>query len=170
MLAVTALVPRRAAAALRRASPGPAVRSLSLVNAMTDESLSVVYWSQGRYEPAAISEVSFLLRDSHTGETRPIDPRLLDLLHDVRQRLRVRAPFAVLSGYRSPETNAWLRRRDRRVARHSLHLDGRAADVRLPGVAALRLHEVALELGRGGVGFYPRREFVHLDTGPPRAW
>lgn len=167
LLAAAVAVPRLALAA--RVSL-PRVRSLSLVHAETDERLSVVYWAAGRYEPQALGEVSFLLRDHSTDETVPVDPLLLDLLHDVRRRLRTRAPFAVLSGYRSPETNARLRQHNRRVAPHSLHLDGRAADVRLLGVDAPALHEAALELGRGGVGFYPGHAFVHLDTGPPRTW
>jgi uncharacterized protein YcbK (DUF882 family) len=154
----------------RRAQASPSVRSLAFRNTHTDEALSVVYWADGRFEPDALKDINRLLRDVYTGDVEPIDTGLLDLLHDLRATLGATAPFHVISGYRSAATNARLRRESGGVARHSLHLEGRAADVRLPGVKLERLREAALSLQRGGVGFYPASDFVHVDTGRVRRW
>jgi uncharacterized protein YcbK (DUF882 family) len=171
LLALGLLLPRSVQAAARATGAArPRAKRIDLVNVQTDEKVSVVYWDGSRYDVDALQEVDRLFRDYHTGEVRPIDPRLLDLLHDLRTTIGRRGPFHVLSGYRSPETNASLRREDRRVAQHSYHLDGKAADVRLPGVGCGVLLQAALELRRGGIGYYPNREFVHVDTGPVRAW
>jgi uncharacterized protein YcbK (DUF882 family) len=154
----------------RRAAPSAAPRSLSFVNIHTDEKLSAVYWADGALEPQALCEIDHILRDYRTGDIKPIDVTLLDLLHDLRALVGSDAPFHVISGYRSPATNAMLRAHSEGVARHSLHLDAKAADVRLPGVALLDLRRAALSLQRGGVGYYPGPEFVHVDTGRVRAW
>lgn len=154
----------------RGASASVSARSLSFVNTHTDERLSVVYFANGVFEPQALREIDHVLRDHRTGDEKPIDPGLLDLLHDLRAALRTDAPFHVISGYRSPATNAMLRARSGGVARHSLHLDGKAADVRLPGVALGELRRAALAQRRGGVGFYRGPDFVHVDTGRVRAW
>jgi uncharacterized protein YcbK (DUF882 family) len=145
-------------------------RALALYNTHTGEHLQTVYWLKGRYLPEALADVEYLLRDHRTDETKPIDPQLLDLLYDIRQELACYEAFHVVSGYRSPATNAYLRRHRRGVAERSLHMEGKAVDIRLPGYDCAVLHRVALDLQAGGVGYYPRSEFVHIDVGPVRYW
>lgn len=162
-----------AAAALllpRRASAMASSRSLAFVNTHTDERLSVVYWADGSYESQALRDIDRILRDVFTGERKPIDPALLELLHDLRGVSGTSAPFHVICGYRCPATNERLRQQSGGVARHSLHMEARAADIRLPGVPLSALHGAALGLRRGGVGFYPASDFIHVDTGPVRVW
>lgn len=155
-----------AEAAMRLLRP----RSLSFRNLHTGEALDTVYWADGRYLPEALRRVDWLLRDHRTDETRPIDPRLLDLLVELRGRLHTRAPFEVLSGYRSPETNAILASLTDGVAQNSLHMEGRAIDLRVPGRRLKYVRAAALALQGGGVGYYPRSDFVHIDTGRIRRW
>ena len=145
-------------------------RTLSFYNTRTGEEWNRVYWCQGDYVPEALEEINYLLRDHRTNEVKEIDPRLLDLLYDLNEKLNSRGPFQVVSGYRSPETNALLRRRSRRIARHSLHIEGMAVDIRLPDRNMRQLAKAALSLQSGGVGYYPRRQFVHVDTGKVRRW
>ena len=145
-------------------------RELRFLNLHTGEQLRRVYWQEGRYLPEALAEIDYLLRDFRTGEIKPIDTRLLDLLTEVNAELGNHEPLHVISGYRSPETNAMLAARSGGVARNSYHLKGMAIDVRLPGCALKRLRAVGVHLQRGGVGYYPKSDFVHLDTGPVRAW
>jgi uncharacterized protein YcbK (DUF882 family) len=145
-------------------------RTLAFHNLHTNESLKCRYWSNGGYDHAALEDINFLLRDFHTDEIKAIDTRLLDLLTLVRRRLNTRQPYQVISGYRSPKTNAMLRARSRGVAKHSLHMAGKAIDVCLPGVELATLRETGLALKLGGVGYYPRSGFVHLDAGRPRFW
>jgi uncharacterized protein YcbK (DUF882 family) len=149
----------------------PAERALSFYNIHTGESCQGVYWARGRYEPAALKAINRILRDHRTGQIKAIDPKLLDLLHRLTGRLGCKQPmFNIISGYRSPETNAMLRREGHGVARNSFHLAGRAVDIELPGCDLGTLHRVALALQGGGVGYYPESGFVHLDTGPVREW
>jgi len=145
-------------------------RTLSFYNTRTGEEWNRVYWCQGDYVPEALEEINYLLRDHRTNEVKEIDPRLLDLLYDLNEKLNSRGPFQVVSGYRSPETNALLRRRSRRIARHSLHIEGMAVDIRLPDRNMRQLAKAAVSLQSGGVGYYPRRQFVHVDTGKVRRW
>ena len=145
-------------------------RTLSFYNTRTGEEWNRVYWCQGDYVPEALEEINYLLRDHRTNEVREIDPRLLDLLYDLNEKLNSRGHFQVVSGYRSPETNALLRRRSRRIARHSLHIEGMAVDIRLPDRNMRQLAKAAVSLQSGGVGYYPRRQFVHVDTGKVRRW
>jgi uncharacterized protein YcbK (DUF882 family) len=145
-------------------------RSLSLYSINTGERLAVEYCVRGRYLPDALRAVDELLRDHRTDTVHPIDPKLLDLLFAVRRRLETTSAFEVLSGYRSPETNALKRRTHRGVAKNSFHLQGRAVDVIMPGRSIRSIRDSALRLARGGVGYYPRSGFVHLDTGPVRQW
>lgn len=145
-------------------------RKISLLNEHTGERLSRAYWVEGEYLPESLAEIDHVLRDHRTDEVHPIDPRLVDLLHRVQTKMGVRGTYHVISGYRSPKTNALLRRRSRGVARRSLHMDGMAIDVRLPGRALRDLRKAAIALRGGGVGFYPRSGFVHLDVGRPRFW
>jgi len=145
-------------------------RRISLYNTHTGERLDAVYWAGGRYEPEALAEVDRILRDHRTGEIKPIDPGLLDSLFSLRTKLGSSRPFHIISGYRSPETNSFLRAHTRGVAEGSLHIEGKAADVRLPGRGLRALWKAALDLGAGGVGYYGKTGFVHLDTGPVRRW
>ena len=147
------------------------VRSLSLDHTHTHERIEMVYAVDGRYVGPALARMNHFLRDHYSGETGVIDPRLLDLLFRLKESLDARGGYQVISGYRSPATNNWLRTRGGQgVARHSLHMEGRAIDVRMPGVPLQDLRDAALSLRLGGVGFYPREQFVHVDTGRVRAW
>jgi uncharacterized protein YcbK (DUF882 family) len=152
------------------ASVGDA-RALAFEHTHTRESLSLVYAADGRYLPDALAAVNRFLRDHYSGEVGSIDPRLLDQLHALKLAFGSERPFHVISGYRCPTTNEKLRARGGGgVARGSLHLEGRAIDIRLPGVALARLREGALDMKAGGVGFYPASDFVHIDTGRVRHW
>ena len=152
------------------ATAAPAVKRLALRNLHTPESLDLEFYRDGAYVPDALAAIQVLLRDYRNGEQHPIDPPLLDYLHDVAQGLGVDPVFHVISGYRSPQTNALLRERSSGVARYSLHLEGRAIDVRLAGIDCAELAERALSIRRGGVGYYRKSDFVHLDTGAFRTW
>jgi uncharacterized protein YcbK (DUF882 family) len=148
----------------------PEQRSLSLVHTHTGEHLSTVYFEGNQYIASELSRINWLLRDFRTGDVRPIDPAVLDILADLRTLTDRDEAYEVISGYRSPKTNAELHRRSSGVAEHSLHIEGRAIDVRLPGFPTKRLREFALGMKRGGVGFYPSSDFVHLDNGTVRHW
>ncbi len=145
-------------------------RRLALYNTHTGEALRVEYWAGGDYIPGALAEINQVLRDHRTDEVMPIHQDLLDLLHTLGGVLEIGEPFHVISGYRSPETNARLRKQRRRVARRSLHMEGMAIDVRVPGLKLSHLSRAALSLKAGGVGTYPRSNFIHLDIGPVRRW
>ena len=145
-------------------------RSVSFHNLHTGESLNALYWDQGRYVPDALAAVNRVLRDYRTGDEHPMDPRLLDLLNAVHGRVEANRPFQVISGYRSPRTNAMLHEHSHGVASGSLHMQGMAIDVRVDGVQLTHLHKAALDLGRGGVGLYPQSDFVHMDVGRVRRW
>lgn len=147
-----------------------ASRSLSFYNTHTGERLVVEYFSGGNYIADALKEVNWFLRDFRTGGVHEIDPGVLDILTKVHDLTGSSRPFDVISGYRSPETNAMLRKRSREVASGSLHQVGKAIDVRLPGVALTKVRDAGLSLGLGGVGYYRRSDFVHLDTGRVRRW
>jgi len=148
----------------------PPSRELRFENLHTDERLAVQYSAAGQYLEDALAEINRVLRDFRTGDVGAIDPALLDLLHGLQQRTGSRQAFQVISGYRSPATNATLHRRSSGVAEHSLHMQGRAIDIRLAGVRLPDLRDAALSLQLGGVGFYPASNFVHVDTGRVRAW
>ena len=155
---------------LRAVAAKPAPRSLAFLNTHTGERVRCEYWCDGDYVADALREVDHVLRDHRSGDVIAIDPRLLDLLHAIRQRLDTPAAFEVISGYRSPATNAALAAQGRGVATRSLHTQGKAIDIRLPGRDLATLRAAALELAGGGVGYYPRSNFVHMDTGRVRAW
>lgn len=147
-------------------------RELSFFNIHTGETLrNVDYWTDGRYQSDALSAINHILRDHRTGEVIRIDQRLLDILWQLNRRIDNKKPFSIISGYRSPQTNDMLRRTGGGgVAKHSLHMDGRAIDIRIPGYDLRQLQQTALALGKGGVGYYPDSQFVHLDTGRVRHW
>ena len=146
-------------------------RAISLYNVNTGEFLSkFIYWQDGNYLKGALDEISYLLRDHRTDEAIEFDPLVIDQAFAINRVLGVSQPFEIISAYRSETTNKALRRQSRRVARHSMHIEGRAIDLRLPGVPVKKLQAAALSLQEGGVGFYPRRGFVHIDSGPVRHW
>ncbi len=145
-------------------------RSLSFESLHTGERLSAAYWSGRDYQPDALAEIAKVLRDHRTNAIHPIDPNLLDLLHALAQRLDHKPVFQVISGYRSPVTNASLAAASEGVASHSLHMQGMAIDIRMPGVRTAGIREAALALKAGGVGYYPKSDFVHVDTGRVRFW
>ena len=145
-------------------------RVLTFAHLHTAEKLEVEYMDGVRYLPQALSAVNHLLRDFRTGDVHDIDPALLDLLHALHAETGSRRPFEIISGYRSPSTNAMLRSHSGGVAAGSLHMEGRAIDIRLPDVLLSSLRDAALDLGRGGVGFYAMSNFVHVDTGRVRRW
>jgi uncharacterized protein YcbK (DUF882 family) len=146
------------------------VRSAYIHNLHTGETLNAVYWENGKYVPDALAQAMRVMRDWRDGHEHVMDPRLFDLLHAVRTRLEVNRPFQLISGYRSPATNAALHAESGEVAAHSQHLIGKASDIRVEGVPLASLHRAALSLRAGGVGFYPQSDFVHVDVGPPRQW
>lgn len=146
-------------------------RVLSFHHQHTGERLTICYRIGDNYQRSALHKVNHFLRDFRTGDTIPMDPKLLDLMYDVQRLVGNQdAVYEVLSGYRSPKTNAMLRSRSRRVAKHSLHLTGQAIDVRLSKTRTRHVRDTAIALGRGGVGYYAGSDFVHLDTGAVRRW
>ena len=156
--------------ALARVAP-QRERRLVLRQLHTGEFLRTTYWAEGSYDLDALAEAGDLLRDHRTDEVQPIDRDLLDLLARLAQRLEHRGEFHVISGYRSSKTNEALRKTGGGgVARRSLHMDGRAIDIRVPGRNLAQVRQAALALRGGGVGYYPRSQFVHLDTGRVRSW
>jgi len=167
------------AAALVAASiPGKALaniavtpeRTLSFYHLHTGEQLNATYWADGSYQQQGLAEIYNLMRDFRTGVVNPIDTQLLDLLHSLALKLDANKPFHVISGYRSPGTNAMLAKHSSGVAKHSLHMEGQAVDIRLPGRNLSSLHRAALSMKAGGVGYYPVSDFVHVDVGRVRRW
>jgi len=169
-LAAGAALAGIAPGALARTVELPAERSVALHNLHTGESLEATFWSQGAYQPGALDEINHLLRDFRTGDVHPIDTALLEQLYRLQRRVGVERPYEVISGYRSAQTNAMLRQASSGVARHSLHMDGRAIDIRLPGCKLKTLRQTALAMKSGGVGYYPSSDFIHVDTGRVRFW
>lgn len=145
-------------------------RALSFVHTHTSERLTLEYFDRGRYLPDALSALNRLLRDFRTGAVTAIDPNLFDLLHQLQVHTGATRPYQIISGYRSPTTNAALRQRSEGVASGSLHMIGRAIDIRVDDVPLGRLRDSALALRLGGVGYYPGSNFVHVDTGRVRTW
>ncbi|MEJ2817072.1 MULTISPECIES: DUF882 domain-containing protein [unclassified Caulobacter] len=145
-------------------------RWLKLHNIHTQEKIEAVYFEKGEYVPDAVQALDKVLRDYRTGDVYSMHPELFDTLSDLHQKTGSKSHFQVISGYRSPRTNAMLHERSGQVAKRSLHMDGKAMDVYLEDVALDRLRAAALDLGRGGVGYYPVSNFVHVDVGPVRRW
>ncbi|HSA61991.1 MAG TPA: DUF882 domain-containing protein [Nitrospiraceae bacterium] len=144
---------------------------LTLVNLWTDERLEVTYRNEaGEYDLDALDDVNHILRCHYTGEVAAIDVRVLEHVNLVQKKLGGDREIHIISGFRSPEYNAMLVRSGRRAARNSLHVQGQAIDLQIPGIHPKMVRQAALELGYGGVGYYPRSKFVHLDSGPFRQW
>lgn len=165
---VAMLTPLPVMAAINPPVSGP--KKLSLYNTHTQESLSVYYFKNGRYDQQAIERINFILRDHRTGDVRTIDRALLDMLHTVACKIDEKRPFHIISGYRSPKTNAMLHKLSSGVASKSLHLIGKAIDIRIPDYNTLSLRNLCIKLNRGGVGYYSKSNFVHIDTGRVRTW
>ena len=146
-----------------------APRSISLYHTHTGERLDLVYYEDGEYVADALASLNNMLRDFRTGEACRFDPALFDQLHALNLACG-EGTYEVVSAFRSEQTNRMLRQHTRGVAKDSLHVRGQAIDVRLPGRDTRRLRDAALALKQGGVGFYPRSNFVHLDTGAVRSW
>jgi uncharacterized protein YcbK (DUF882 family) len=174
MLARRAFLMTGAAAAFVVVKPAQALvwpeRKVFLANPYTGETFHDVYWADGDYIPDALRGIDRLMRDHRTDEVRHIDPELIDLLARLRQKVGFVRPIQVNSGYRSPKTNAAARRRNRHVARNSLHMEGKAVDISVPGFNLAKLRRAAIDLQAGGVGTYPDAHFLHLDVGPVRVW
>lgn len=163
-----------AAAAALMLAPATALaarpRTLSLYHTHTGEKLRLTYAEGGVHLPDALEEVSRFLRDFRSGESHPIDPRVLDILHRAQQLTGGTGPYEIISAYRSPQTNEMLRTNTSGVARRSLHMEGKAIDVRLRGVETHRLRQAAVGQKAGGVGYYRDSNFIHVDTGRVRYW
>lgn len=168
-----ALAPSASATAPAAApAPLPAreVRLLSFLNTHTGETFADAYWENGVYVPDAMAAINRVMRDHRTDDVHDIDPRLMDQLSALRSITESSAPYQIISGYRSPRTNAMLHANSSGVASRSLHMDGRAIDIRVAGVPLARLRDAALSLGAGGVGYYEASDFIHVDTGRVRRW
>lgn len=146
------------------------VRKVGFHNLHTGEALDVAYWENGAYVPDALQAVNHVLRDFRTGDVHEISPHLLDLLTSLSAHLESGERFQVISGYRSPQTNAHLHELSGQVASGSLHMKGEAIDIRLPGVDLTHVRDIALSMAVGGVGYYPTSDFVHVDVGRVRRW
>jgi uncharacterized protein YcbK (DUF882 family) len=171
-LPLLAAPPSAVASALELVTPMDPLtpRELRFLHTHTGEKLNVEYYASGRYLPDALDTVNHFLRDFRTGDVHDIDAGLLDLLHNLTRTTDTSKPFQVISGYRSPKTNAMLRQHSEGVASSSLHMKGQAIDIRLGDVPLAKLRDAALSVGRGGVGYYPGSNFVHVDTGRIRRW
>jgi len=145
-------------------------RLLSFLHTHTNQRITVTYYCDGAYVPEALEELNRFLFDFRTGDVVDMDPELFDILHSLQKTTGSTGTFEVISAYRSPETNEMLRRRGSGVAQHSQHLLGKAIDVRLTDVDTRILRDVALSMESGGVGYYPRSNFIHVDTGRVRRW
>ena len=159
-----------ASPSLALADLGKNARALALSNLHTGEHMTIDYWENGTYVPDALATINHLLRDYRNNEVHVIEPRLLDLLTLLHARLESGAPFEVISGYRSPATNAILHAESHGVAAKSLHMQGMAIDIRLADRALDVLHATARNMRLGGVGYYPASDFVHVDVGRVRYW
>lgn len=168
---MSALAMRPAAASISPAVMSlPNVRNLSFLNIHTGESLAATYSVDGRAVPESLAEIRKVLRDYRNDAEHDIDVRLLDYLVALKHKTGASGPFHVISAYRSPETNNMLARQSSGVARHSLHMEGLAIDIRLPGHDLRAVRDAALKLKLGGVGYYPKSDFVHVDVGRVRHW
>jgi len=145
-------------------------RKLSFHHTHTDKKLSLIYHDSHSYLPLELQKINQFLGDFRTGEIHPIDPNLLDTLYLLQQKTGIESHFEVISAYRSPTTNAKLRNKSNGVAKRSLHMQGKAIDVRLPGFNSKNLRDTAIAMRLGGVGYYRRSDFIHLDTGRVRYW
>lgn len=162
------MLPLKSIAAIAARADAP--RILAFYNTHTQEALKVCYHTGKDYRPEALTRINHILRDHRCNTVANIDIGLLDLLYNVRQKSGTKEPFQIISGYRSPATNEMLRSKTNGVAKTSYHTKGQAIDIRLNGYSTKRLRDLCIRLKSGGVGYYPRSNFVHLDIGPVRRW
>ena len=149
----------------------PDERELSVISTHTNERATATYWREGKLHRDGMREINHVLRDHRSGDIIGMDPKLMDFLYELKCAAGCNEPFHIISGYRSPATNAMLRGKSNGgVAKKSWHMQGRAIDIRVPGVKTSELRNLAVELKRGGVGYYASSDFVHIDTGPVRRW
>ena len=167
-LALASVAGMPALAKAAQAAPGE--RTLRLYNTHTGETVKSVFWADGQFIPDALQDLNKVLRDHRNNKVAAIDPQLLVLLNDVGGKFGDNPLIHVISGYRSPESNAKLHANSSGVAKHSMHMDGKAIDIRLPGKDLAQLRKAAMTMHRGGVGYYPDSQFVHMDTGRVRYW
>jgi uncharacterized protein YcbK (DUF882 family) len=156
--------------AFARASIGESARNLHFYNTHTGESLKTTYWEQGVYNTEALKDIAYILRDHRTNDMHDMDPHLMDVLNRLHAKMESSKPFEIISGYRSPRTNAMLHAHSHGVAEKSLHMQGKAIDIRLGDRPLHALRNVAWSMQEGGVGYYPSSDFVHVDTGRIRHW
>jgi len=145
-------------------------KELFFYNVYTKENINTVYWKDGMYLPDELARINHIFRDIRSGKEREININLLDLLFKVKEQLKSEDPFHVMSGYRTPKSNAMLRKRKKGVAKNSLHMYGKAVDISIPGYSLRGIRKAAMKLQAGGVGYYPRSKFLHLDVGEVRYW
>lgn len=165
--AAAAIVPPGVFAAVKGV---PEERKVFLHNVYTKENLEATYWRDGSYLPDVLAQINHMCRDVRTGRVKPISKDLIDLLHVIRQKLEITEPFHIISGYRTPRSNAILRKKNKGAAKNSLHMYGKAVDVQLPGYNLKDIRQTLMTLKAGGVGYYPRSKFVHIDVGNVRYW
>jgi len=146
------------------------IRSLQFVNINTHEFLDVTYYENGTYSSDALNQINSIMADRRSGETTTMDLELIEMLHQIQTISGTKEPIEIICGYRSPNTNARLRHAKRGVAKRSYHMLGQAADIALPDIPLSQLNKIAASLQAGGVGFYPRSGFIHVDVGPVRTW
>lgn len=146
------------------------IRRIHMYSGRTGESLDTIYWIEGEYIPEALKEITRFMRDWRTNDVKTIDPRTIDIAAASHRLLDTSEPYMLLSGYRSPATNAMLRARSHGVARNSLHMRGMAADLRMKSRSVSQVYAAAASCRAGGVGRYSRSDFVHMDCGDVRTW
>lgn len=146
------------------------IRRIRMYSGRTGESIDTIYWIEGEYIPEVLKEVNHFMRDWRTDDTVKMDPRNFDIIAAAHRLMDVSEPYTLLSGYRSPKTNAALRSNSGGVAKNSLHMKGQAADLRLASRSVSQMARAAKACSSGGVGSYSRSNFVHMDCGPVRAW
>ncbi len=148
----------------------PEEKTLSFLNLHTHETLQCCYWKDNQLNLPALAKINYILRDHRTQEIAQIDHNIIEMLHTLHSLTQSNSAFEIISGYRSAKTNEALRNSTSGVAKRSLHMQGKAIDVRLPDIELKKLRDVAISLQAGGVGYYSRSGFLHLDTGRPRNW
>ncbi len=165
--AAATLVPSKLFAAVEAY---PEDKWICLYNVHTHEYLDTLFWKNGSYLPEALNKISHLFRDTRNGKVKSINKDLIARLHSLQMKLKNKEPIQIISGYRSPRSNAMLRKQNKRVAKNSFHMYGKAADIRVPGISTKGVRRAAMDLRIGGVGYYPRSKFVHIDVGEVRFW
>lgn len=169
-LAASSIITPASASIFSRSTQLDGARKIAFRNSHTGETFSGVYRVGDKYLPDAFDRINIVLRDFRTNELFPIDPRVIDIIYTVHQTTHQADPYEVLSGYRCPKTNASLRAHSEGVAKNSLHMTGQAIDLRLPGFDTKQIRNIAISLKAGGVGYYAKSNFVHMDTGDVRTW